>query len=56
MAGLHVGGLSGSALYQDLGRRHVDSGVPVGCVRVAAAHVSTAALGAMFGPISVERA
>ncbi|MGV0975961.1 MAG: NADH-quinone oxidoreductase subunit NuoG [Azonexus sp.] len=33
-----------------------DNSVPVGCVRVAAAHVSTAALGAMFGPISVERA
>ena len=33
-----------------------DAGVPVGCVRVAAAHDSTAALGAMFGPISVERA
>ncbi len=33
-----------------------DNKVPVGCVRVAAAHVSTAALGEMFGPISVERA
>ena len=33
-----------------------DNSVPVGCVRVAAAHVSTAALGDMFGPISVERA
>ena len=33
-----------------------DASVPVDCVRVAAAHVSTAALGAMFGPISVERA
>ena len=33
-----------------------DASVPVGCIRVAAAHVSTAALGAMFGPISVERA
>jgi NADH-quinone oxidoreductase subunit G len=33
-----------------------DNNVPVGCVRVAAAHVSTAALGDMFGPISVERA
>jgi allophanate hydrolase subunit 2 len=29
MAGLRVVGLSGSALYQDLGRQHVDSGVPV---------------------------
>jgi len=33
-----------------------DNNVPVGCVRVAAAHVSTAALGDMFGQISVERA
>ena len=33
-----------------------DASVPVGCVRVAAGHASTAALGAMFGPISVERA
>ena len=34
----------------------VDNNVPIGCVRVAAAHVSTAALGDMFGSISVERA
>jgi len=33
-----------------------DDSVPAGCVRVAAGHASTAALGAMFGPISVERA
>ncbi|HJW23283.1 MAG TPA: NADH-quinone oxidoreductase subunit NuoG [Rhodocyclaceae bacterium] len=33
-----------------------DNGVPAGCVRVAAAHASTAALGDMFGPVSVERA
>jgi NADH-quinone oxidoreductase subunit G len=33
-----------------------DDSVPVGCVRVAAGHASTSALGAMFGPISVERA
>lgn len=33
-----------------------DETVPAGCVRVAAAHVSTAALGDMFGPIDVERA
>jgi len=33
-----------------------DNGVPAGCVRVAAAHASTATLGDMFGPISVERA
>ncbi|MBL0207971.1 MAG: NADH-quinone oxidoreductase subunit G [Propionivibrio sp.] len=34
----------------------LDETVPAGCVRVAAAHVSTAALGDMFGAISVERA
>ncbi|HRE19190.1 MAG TPA: molybdopterin-dependent oxidoreductase, partial [Rhodocyclaceae bacterium] len=33
-----------------------DAAVPAGCVRVAAAHASTAALGDLFGPISVERA
>jgi NADH-quinone oxidoreductase subunit G len=33
-----------------------DETVPGGCVRVAAAHVSTAALGDMFGAITVERA
>ncbi len=34
----------------------LDNGVPAGCVRVAAAHLSTAMLGEMFGQISVERA
>lgn len=34
----------------------LDETVPAGCVRVATAHVSTAALGDMFGAISVERA
>ncbi len=34
----------------------IDETVPSGCVRVAAAHVSTAALGDMFGTINVERA
>ena len=34
----------------------LDKNVPDGCVRVAAAHVSTAVLGEMFGQISVERA
>ena len=34
----------------------LDNGVPAGCVRVAAAHSSTVALGDMFGSISVERA
>ena len=33
-----------------------DPMVPAGCVRVAAAHVSTAVLGEMFGAINVERA
>ncbi|HEX5127456.1 MAG TPA: NADH-quinone oxidoreductase subunit NuoG, partial [Rhodocyclaceae bacterium] len=33
-----------------------DDAVAEGCVRVAAAHASTAALGAMFGELSVERA
>ncbi len=33
-----------------------DENVPAGCVRVAAAHASTAALGDMFGSIIVERA
>ncbi|UCV10753.1 NADH-quinone oxidoreductase subunit NuoG [Dechloromonas denitrificans] len=34
----------------------LDNNVPAGCVRVAAAHASTAALGEMFGTLSVERA
>lgn len=34
----------------------LDEAVPPGCVRVAAAHTSTARLGDMFGSISVERA
>jgi NADH-quinone oxidoreductase subunit G len=33
-----------------------DETVPVGCVQIAAAHVSTAVLGDMFGAITVERA
>ncbi|MGE5469409.1 MAG: NADH-quinone oxidoreductase subunit NuoG [Bacteroidota bacterium] len=33
-----------------------DDKVPTGCVRVAVAHPSSAALGEPFGPISVERA
>ena len=32
-----------------------DNTVPVGCIRVAAAHASTSKLGDMFGQISVER-
>ncbi|HEX7985507.1 MAG TPA: NADH-quinone oxidoreductase subunit NuoG [Duganella sp.] len=34
----------------------VDAGLPANAVRVAAAHPSTAALGGMFGPITVEKA
>ncbi|MDE2599838.1 MAG: NADH-quinone oxidoreductase subunit G [Rhodocyclaceae bacterium] len=34
----------------------IDAGLPDGAVRVAAAHASTAALGSMFGQLSVERA
>ena len=34
----------------------LDAGVPDGCVRIAAAHASTVALGPLFGSISVERA
>jgi NADH-quinone oxidoreductase subunit G len=33
----------------------VDSRMPHGCVRLAAARPETAALGAMFGQVSVER-
>src|SRR5690606_33142575 len=34
----------------------IDKTLPVNVVRVAAGHPSTAGLGAMFGPISVEKA
>jgi NADH-quinone oxidoreductase subunit G len=34
----------------------VDETVPAGCIRIPAAHASTASLGDMFGPINVERA
>jgi len=34
----------------------VDAKLPANAVRVAAAHASTAALGSMFGPITVEKA
>src|SRR5229473_3070076 len=33
----------------------IDERLPAGCVRLAAAHRHTAGLGAMFGPVSVER-
>ncbi len=44
-------GAGGTALVAEL-----DAGVPDGCIRVAAAHVSTAALGPMFGSLTVEKA
>lgn len=34
----------------------LDEGTPAGCVRVPAAHAATAALGDLFGTITVERA
>jgi len=34
----------------------VDTGVPAGVVRIAAAHPSTSGLGGLSGPITVERA
>jgi NADH-quinone oxidoreductase subunit G len=34
----------------------LDDKLPEDCVRVAAAHVSTAGLGAMFGSLGVEKA
>jgi NADH-quinone oxidoreductase subunit G len=34
----------------------LDERLPDDCVRVAAAHASTAGLGVMFGSLSVERA
>ena len=33
----------------------VDEGVAEGCVRVAAAHASTAGVGPMFGTLSIEK-
>ncbi|HMS78785.1 MAG TPA: molybdopterin dinucleotide binding domain-containing protein, partial [Burkholderiaceae bacterium] len=46
------GGGHGEALLEAA----LDPGVADGTVRVAAGHASTAGLGAMFGPITVERA
>jgi NADH-quinone oxidoreductase subunit G len=34
----------------------LDATVADGCVRIAAAHADTAALGAMFGAVTVEKA
>ena len=42
---------TGSALLQAV----IDAALPANVVRVAAAHESTATLGAMFGPVSVEK-
>lgn len=44
MAGLLVVGLSGSALFQDSGRHHVDSGVPVSGAFDRDAHAAATAL------------
>ncbi len=44
MAGLRVVGMAGSALYQDAGRRHLDSGVPVGGAFDRYAHAAATAL------------
>ena len=44
MAGLHVVGLSGAALFQDGGRRHIDSGVPVSGAFDRDAHAAATAL------------
>ena len=45
-----------STLFVHNAKLKADETVPAACVRVAAAHVSTAALGDMFGAINVERA
>jgi NADH-quinone oxidoreductase subunit G len=34
----------------------LDAGLPDGCARIAAAHQTTAGLGALFGQLTVERA
>jgi allophanate hydrolase subunit 2 len=44
ISGLHVVGLSGSALFQDAGRHHVDSGVPVAGAFDRDAHIAATAL------------
>jgi NADH-quinone oxidoreductase subunit G len=33
----------------------LDAGVPDGCVRIAAAHPSTAGVGPMFGTVTLEK-
>jgi NADH-quinone oxidoreductase subunit G len=47
-----VGGAGGSATLI----ARLDCGLPDNCVRIAAAHASTAGLGAMFANLTVERA
>jgi allophanate hydrolase subunit 2 len=44
MAGLRVVGLSGAALFQDAGRQHIDSGVPVSGAFDRDAHAAATAL------------
>jgi NADH-quinone oxidoreductase subunit G len=44
-------GAGGTALIAQL-----DAGVPEDCVRIAAAHAATVALGPLFGSLKVERA
>ena len=51
-AEVRVGQGAGSVLL----RAAADDKLPRGVVRVAAGHAATAALGAMFGTITVERA
>jgi NADH-quinone oxidoreductase subunit G len=53
-AGMNVKVSQGTATVQLMAA--VDDRLPKGVVRVAAGHAATAALGAMFGMISVERA
>ena len=52
--GTQVRVMQGSAVATLVAR--IDNKVPIGCVRVSAAHTSTAMLGEMFGSISLERA
>ena len=57
-----VGLAAGDKVYVRLGdgaallAAQCDAGVPDGCMRIAAAHASTAGLGALFGNLTVEKA
>jgi NADH-quinone oxidoreductase subunit G len=53
-AGASVRVRQGQGVAQLVARQ--DDNIPTGCVRVSAAHTTTAMLGEMFGAISVERA